>query len=193
MEITLRQPSPGRAPTSWGLYLLSGILLIILGFVAFRHPAGAYLSLSIWFAVIILMQGVSGLFFVYRHRHELPNWGWLLALGAGEVALGGYLLAIPAAALGTLAFFIGFWLLFRSLSTISHAFALRRLSVAGWGWGLVSGLLGGLFGLLVLLNPGLGALGASLWLALALLALGVASCGLAFRLRSAGHLRVAGV
>ena len=96
------------------------------------------------------------------------------ALGAGEVALGGYLLAIPAAALSTLALFIGFRLLFRSLSTISHAFALRRLGVSGWGWGLGSGLLGGLFGLLVLLNPGLGALGASLWLALALLVLGAA-------------------
>ena len=172
METTLRQPH--SASTSWWVYLLSGIVLIVLGFVAFRHPAGAYLSLSIWFAAIMLMQGVSGLFFAYRHRHELPNWGWLPALGAGEVALGGYLLAIPAAALSTLALFIGFRLLFRSLSTISHAFALRRLGVSGWGWGLGSGLLGGLFGLLVLLNPGLGALGASLWLALALLVLGAA-------------------
>ena len=185
METTVRQVRGEAA--SWWLYLLSGLLLIGLGFVAFQHPAGAYLSLSIWFAATILMQGVSGLFFAYRHRQTLPNWGWLLALGAGEVALGFYLLSIPAAALSTLALFIGYWLLFRSLSTISSAFAMRRLGVTGWGWGLVSGLLGGLFGLLVLINPGLGALGASLWLALALLALGVASCGLAFRLRSAGQ------
>ena len=188
METTVRQVRGAAA--SWWLYLLSGILLLILGFAAFQHPAGAYLSLSLWFAVIILMQGVSGLFFAYRHRRTLPSWGWLLALGAGEVALGGYLLAIPAAALTTLAFFIGFWLL-RSMSTISSAFAMRRLGVAGWGWGLVSGLLGGLFGLLVLVNPGLGALGASLWLALALLALGVVSCALAFRLRRAGPMRAA--
>lgn len=150
-----------RDAANWWVYLLSGLLLIGLGFLAFSHPGRTYLGLSLWFSAVILVNGLAGAFFAFSNRATLRGWGWLLALGLAEALLGLYLLSVPLAAAGTLAFVIGCWLLFRSSITLSNAFALKNLGHRGWGWVLASSLLGGLFAVLVLVNPGLGALGAA--------------------------------
>ncbi len=179
-----------RTANNWWVFLISGILLIILGIAAFINPVEAYLGLSIYFAAVILVNGVSGIYFSISHRVTLQGWGWLLILGIAEVLLGLYLLAAPLVAMSTLAFFIGFWLLFRSSITISNAIAIKNLGYNGWGWVLATGIIGALFGLLVLFNPSLGAFGAAIWMALALLTLGIAACILAFRLRGTLHEEV---
>jgi uncharacterized membrane protein HdeD (DUF308 family) len=101
------------------------------------------------------------------------------------VLFGFYLLQAPIVAAGTLAFVIGFWLLLRSGSTIANAFVLRRLGYRRWGWTLAFGLLGLALAFIVLGNPAIGALGATVWLAMALLVLGVALFALGLRLRRA--------
>ena len=171
--------------TSWWVYLLGGIVLFLLGLYAFSSPASAFLGLTIYFAAVILFNGVGNGVFALSNRARLPGWGWLLALGLAEVVFGFYLFSTPVAAAATLAYFISFWVLLRSGSTIANAFVLRRLGYRNWGWNLALGLLGIGLGFVVLANPAIGALGATVWVAIALVVLGVALMVVGWRLRSA--------
>lgn len=179
---TLRQ-----AAANWWVYLLAGVGLFGLGLWVFNSPGPAFLGLTIYFAALILYNGVANTLFAITNRTRLRGWGWLLALGLGELVFGFYLLSQPVAAAGTLAFFIGFWLLLRSGSTVANAFVLRRLGYRNWGWTLALGLLGVVLAFLVLTNPAIGVLGATTWLAVAMLVLGVAAFMLGLRLRRAAH------
>lgn len=177
--------SPRSSAASWWVYLLGGLVLLLLGLYAFSYPAGAFLGLTLYFAAVILFNGVGNIVFAIGNRGRLPGWGWLLALGLAEAILGLYLFSTPVAAAATLAYFIGFWVLLRSGSTIANAFVLRRLHYRNWGWNLALGVLGFVLSFLILANPAIGALGATVWVALALVALGVALMVLGWRLRSA--------
>ena len=176
-----------QAAANWWVYVLAGVSLIGLGIWAFSNPASAFLGLTFTFAAVILFNGVAGTFFALTNRDHLRGWGWLLALGLIEVVFGFYLISAPIAAAGTLALFIGFWLLLRSGSTVANAFVLRRLGYRNWGWTLAMGLLGLVLGVIVITNPAIGALGATVWLAAALLVLGGAALVLGLRLRRAAH------
>jgi uncharacterized membrane protein HdeD (DUF308 family) len=179
--------SARQAAANWWVYVLTGVVLFLLGLWAFNNPGAAFLGLTIYFAAAILFNGVAGIVFALGNRTHLRGWGWLLALGLAEVIFGFYLLSAPIAAAGTLVFFIGFWLLLRSGSTIANAFVLRRLGYRRWGWTLAMGLAGLLLAFLVLANPTIGALGATAWLSGALLLLGVAALALGLRLRRVAH------
>lgn len=175
-----------RSPAaSWWVYLLGGLVLFALGLYAFSNPVSAFLGLTIYFAAVILFNGVGNVVFALSNRSRLQGWGWLLALGVAEALFGLYLLSQPIVAASTLALFIGFWVLLRSGSTIANAFVLRRLHYRNWGWNLALGMLGLVLGFMVLTNPAIGALGATVWVAIALVVLGVALMVLGWRLRSA--------
>lgn len=173
------------AAANWWGYLLAGLGLFGLGLWVLNSPGAAFLGLTIYFAALILFNGMANVLFSLSNRARLRGWGWLLALGAAEVLFGFYLLSQPAVAAGTLAFVIGFWLLLRGGSTVANAFALRRLGYRSWGWNLALGLLGIVLAFMVLANPVIGVLGATTWLAVALLVLGVAAFVLGLRLRRA--------
>jgi len=181
--------APFRPATAanWWVYVLAGVGLFLLGLWAFSSPGDAFLGLTIYFAVAILFNGAAGLIFALSNRAHLRGWGWLFALGLAEVLAGFWLLESPIIAAGALAYFIGLWLLLRSGTTIANAFVLRRLGYRNWGWTLGLGLLGIVLAFMVLGNPLIGVLGATAWLAIALLVLGGAAFVLGLRLRRAAH------
>lgn len=180
--------SPLRsAAASWWVYVLAGLGLFGLGIWVFNSPGAAFLGLTLYFAALILFNGVANTLFAVSNRMRLQGWGWLLALGLAEILFSVYLISQPVAAAGTLAFAIGFWLLLRSGSTVANAFSLRRLGYRRWGWNLALGLLGVVLAFLVLANPVIGVVGVTTWLAVGLLVLGVAAFMLGLRLRSAAQ------
>jgi uncharacterized membrane protein HdeD (DUF308 family) len=185
MDISASPSYRSSASNNWWVYLLGGIILFALGLYAFINPGSAFLGLTIYFAAVILFNGIGNVIFALSNRGRLQGWGWLLALGLAEAVFGLYLFSAPVAAAATLAYFIGFWVLLRSGSTIANAFVLRRLHYRNWGWNLALGVLGIVLGFMILANPAIGALGATVWVAIALVVLGVALMVLGWRLRSA--------
>jgi uncharacterized membrane protein HdeD (DUF308 family) len=183
MDIT--NSSLRSAATNWWVYLIGGLVLFGLGLYAFSSPGSTFLGLTIYFAAVILFNGVGNIVFALSNRERLRGWGWLLALGLAEAAFGFYLVSAPVVAAATLAYVIGFWVLLRSGSTIANAFVLRRLGYRNWGWSLAMGLLGLVLSFMILANPAIGALGATVWVAIALVVLGGALVVLGWRLRSA--------
>ncbi|WP_223649683.1 HdeD family acid-resistance protein [Hymenobacter psoromatis] len=182
-------PRLGIAAANWWVFVLTGLLLIGLSLWAFRNPGDAFLGLTIYFAAIILFNGVGGLIFAITNRDHLPGWSWLVAIGIIEIVFGFFLLNSPLFAAQALVFFVGIWLLLRGGATVANAFVLRRLGYRHWGWTLALGLLGFALAALVLADPAVMALTATVWLAVALLVLGVAVGWLGLRLRHAAPAR----
>lgn len=158
--------------TKWWIILVEGILAIILGILLLTNPiktAGALvLALGIYWIIIGILELIS----LFRDR---TAWGWklfvgIIALLAGSVIVGGFLggSADLATMLGTtaavgiaFAWVIGFMAVIYGIVALIAAFR-------GGGWGAgVMGVIGILFGLLILGNTLIAA--ASLPIALGIL------------------------
>ena len=111
------------------------------------------------------------------------NWGWLLALGIGLIALGLLDIAVPMIATLAIGIFVGWLFLIGGVAQILPAFSAR-----GWQ-GFALHLLGGALYVLVggwmVFNPLLGALALTLMLAAFLLIQGIFQIALAWRIRPA--------
>jgi uncharacterized membrane protein HdeD (DUF308 family) len=167
----------------WWLFLLTGVLLIVVGLWVFASPLASYLSLSLIFSLGILFTGIFEIIFAITNRSNLDSWGWTLAGGILDVVIGGYLLAYPAISMSVLPFILGFWLLFRGFSAIGSAFDMKSYGDKNWGWFLFLGIGIVFFGVMVLANPAFGVANIIIWTAFAFIFAGVFRIYLALKLR----------
>jgi uncharacterized membrane protein HdeD (DUF308 family) len=112
----------------WGLLLLEGILLIIVGFAVFRWPGITALSLLILIAVRAIILGVLQIAEAIRLRKQVEG-EWLLGLaGVVSILFGLLLLAMPAVGLLAVVWLIGIYAIIFGVLMISLGFRLK-----GWG------------------------------------------------------------
>ena len=142
----------------WYLPLFVGIFFVVVSAVVFTSPVASLLTLSFLFAMSFMFGGLAEAVFSFVNRKELENWGWSLAFGAVTFIVGTSLVINPVLSIGILAFYIGFVLLFRSVSAISFAIDLKRYGSKNWAMLLVLGVLGIIFSFILILNPVLVAL-----------------------------------
>ncbi|MCG2429813.1 HdeD family acid-resistance protein [Aequorivita xiaoshiensis] len=167
----------------WYIPLFVGLLFVILSVVVFSSPVGSMLTLSIFFALSFLFSGLSEIIFSIANRDRLDNWGWSLAFGILTFVVGVSLISHPALSITVLAFYIGFLLLFRSISSISFALDLKKYGSKNWGGLLVFGILGAIVSFLLIWNPLVAGLSVVVLVALSFLFAGIFSILLAFQLR----------
>ena len=87
------------------------------------------------------------------NRRRLRGWGWALTGGIVDVLLGIMLAAAPApAATAVLIYFVGFWIMLRSLWAIGGASELSALGVRGWGWLLALAIASFIFSLVFIFS-----------------------------------------
>ena len=87
---------------------------------------------------------LSEIIFSIANRYHMDNWGWSLAFGIITFIIGISLIAHPALSIRVLAFYIGFIILFRSVSAISFAMDVKRYGNKNWSGLLALGVLGGI-------------------------------------------------
>lgn len=167
----------------WYIPLLVGILFVIISIVAFTSPASSLLALSLFFALSFLFGGLSEIVFSIANRNRLDNWGWSLAFGIITFLIGTSLVMHPALSLTVLAFYIGFLLLFRSISSISFALDIKKHGSKSWGGLLVFGILGAIVSFILIWNPLFAGMSVVILVALSFLFTGLVSIFLAFQLR----------
>lgn len=163
----------------WYLPLVIGVILLILGVWTLFTPAKSYVALVIVFAIGFLINGILETYFAIVNKTN----GWSLALGILSLILGLMLLFNPALSAITLPLYVGFMLMFRSVSGIAIALHLRRHYVIDWGTLMVFSVLGILLSFLMIFNPAFGGLSIVLWTGFAFLASGALSIVFALRLR----------
>ncbi|HVU94135.1 MAG TPA: DUF308 domain-containing protein [Puia sp.] len=167
----------------WWLFLLVGMALLVFSLVVFGHPVASYGSLSPYFELAFVINGLAETGFALGNRRAVHGWGWHLAGGFFDLLVAGVLFFTPVLAAVSLPFFAGFWLLFRSISIAGRCFDLPVI----WQekvWMALLGVAGLVFSFLVLYNPVPGNDGLSLWTACALLSVGLFYLFFGIHLRS---------
>lgn len=173
----------GETLKYWWVGVLLGILFLLLGFWVLQSPIESFVTFAIYFAIAYIISGIGAMAFSISNRESLDGWGWQLAGGILELILGIALLANPGVSMVVLAFFVGFWLLFRGFSTISIAVELKRDGGKNWGWILFSGILTTILAFMVLLNPLYAVSTLSIFVGLALVMAGVAQIVIGLQVR----------
>lgn len=167
----------------WYLPLFVGIFFVVVSAVVFTSPAASLLTLSFLFAMSFMFGGLAEAVFSFVNRKELENWGWSLAFGAVTFIVGTSLVINPVLSIGILAFYIGFVLLFRSVSAISFAIDLKRYGSKNWAMLLVLGVLEIIFSFILILNPVFTGMSIVVLVALSFLFTGLFSIFLSLQLR----------
>ncbi len=160
---------------NWYFVLLAGILLIGVGLWALIFPHQSVTALAIIFSLTFLASGILETIFSISNKNIIGSWGWALALGIIKLIIGLLLLINPAISALTLAFYIGFVILFRSLAAIVISFDLKKYYVLQWGNLLALGIIGFILSILLLVNPHFTAIATVVCLGLALIVSGAIS------------------
>jgi len=113
----------------------------------------------------------------------LENWGWSLAFGILTFIVGISLMSHPALSISVMAFYIGFIILFRSVSAIGFAMDVKRYGDKNWGVLLVLGILGTIFSFILIWNPVFAGMSMVVLIALSFMFAGLFSIALAFQLK----------
>ena len=142
-----------RTVKNWWIFLILGIFLVICGVWVMMTPLESYITLAIFFSVMVFVNGIFDIAFSISNSKMLKGWGWHLAGGILETLLGVILMIHPALTMNILPLMLGFWLMFGAVSIISGAFDLKSYKIKGWGWLLVLGILIMIFSFMVIGNP----------------------------------------
>lgn len=167
----------------WYIPLFVGLLFVVISIVVFTSPLTSLLALSVFFALSFLFSGISEIVFSIVNRNRLDNWGWSLAFGIITFVVGVSLVSHPALSVSVLAFYVGFLLLFRSISSISFALDIKKYGSKSWAGLLIFGILGAIVSFILIWNPVFAGMSIVVLVALSFLFAGLFSILLSFQLR----------
>lgn len=137
---------------SWWLLTLKGSLLVIFALFAFINPGASAASLAMWFALLIIIDGVVTIVTAIGSWKEREDKWLFLAEGLISLIFGLILFMTPGITLLVVSFFIGFWFVFAGVSRIAKAAQLRK-EIKGEGWMILGGIISVVFGLLIFARP----------------------------------------
>lgn len=172
----------GDLTRNWGAFVARGIVAILFGLAGFLLPGITLTALVVLFGVFALADGILEIIAAVRGQSGAP-WWVLVLRGILGIAAGAIALLWPGITAVALVFVIGFWAIASGIVEIIGAIRLRKVVEREWLLGL-AGALSILFGVLIVMNPGAGAL-AVLWLICSYaIVLGILFIGLGLKLRS---------
>lgn len=135
----------------WRTILLRGLASLIFGILAFVYPQITLAVVVTIFGIYALVDGLLGVWGVYRGAKDGRSVPSLLTAIAGIVA-GLVCLLAPGFATTYVLLLIGLWNVAAGLLQMLGAFVLRNEIEDGWLMAL-GGLIGAALGLLIMYNP----------------------------------------
>jgi uncharacterized membrane protein HdeD (DUF308 family) len=168
---------------SWWLLLLRGIAGIVFGIAAFIWPGLTVLALTLLYGAFALADGAFslGAAFTGGGDRAIPTW-WLALIGLLGIAAGVVAFLWPGLTAFALVVMIGAWAVATGVLEIIGAIWLRNEIEDEWLL-IVTGIITVLFGLAILLRPGVGALALAWAIGAFALLSGLLHVAFAFRLR----------
>jgi uncharacterized membrane protein HdeD (DUF308 family) len=171
---------------NWGFIALRGVLALLFGVLTLLQPGIALLALLVVFGVFALVDGALLIGAAVARRGKGRHWvtpllGGLLGIGIGVLTL-----LSPGVTALALLFLIAAWAIVRGTVEIATAYRLRK-QITGEGALMAAGVLSVVFGVVVAIFPGAGALGIVLWIGAWATLSGILLLVVAFQLRSWGR------
>ena len=165
----------------WWVIGLRGLVAVLFGILAFAWPGMTLTVLIVLFGAYALVDGVLGIVAALRGGAD-HRWAMLIE-GVISVLAGIAAFVWPGLTALVLLYIIAFWAIVTGVLEIVAALRLRRVIDNEWAL-IIGGALSVLFGVVLIVSPGAGAL-AVVWLigAYALI-FGITLLALAWRLRT---------
>ena len=171
---------------NWWALALRGLVALMFGLLTFVLPGITLVTLILLFGAYALADGIFNIIAFFRVASH--HWA-LLVEGLIGIIAGILTFVWPAITALALLYVIAFWAIFTGIFEIVAGIRLRKVITNEWLL-LLMGILSLLFGLFVLIAPGVGALAIVLWIGAYALVFGIFLLALAFRLRGHRHLVV---
>jgi uncharacterized membrane protein HdeD (DUF308 family) len=167
---------------NWWALALRGLFAILFGLAAFAWPGVTLAALVLLFGAYALVDGVLAIVAGVRAAERHERWWPMLLEGVASVLAGVLTFAWPVITAVVLLYLIGFWALVTGVLKIVSAVRVRR-HLPGEVAQVLNGAVSVLFGLVLLVVPGLGLLAVVWWIAMYAVFRGLLLVTLAFRLR----------
>lgn len=175
----------GALSRNWWMLALRGVVAVIFGILAFIWPGLTLWALVYLFGAYVLIDGVAALVSAFTGRDVDDRWWVLLLEGLAGIAAGLVAFIWPGMTAFVLLYLIAAWAIVTGIIEIVAAIRLRKEIEGEWVLAL-SGLASIIFGVLMVIWPGAGAL-AVVWLIAAYaIFFGILLIFLAFRVRNRG-------
>jgi uncharacterized membrane protein HdeD (DUF308 family) len=170
----------------WWALALRGVFAVLFGLLTFLIPGITLLTLVLLFGAYAILDGIFDIISAVR----APGRHWPLVLeGVVGIIIGILTFIWPGITTMVLLYLIAFWAIFTGILEIVAGIRLREVIANEWLL-ILMGVLSVLFGFLILIFPGAGALAIIIWIGAYSLLFGIMLIALAFLLRRFRQLEV---
>ncbi len=184
----LMRPMLDDLARNWWLVLLRGIAAILFGLLTIMWPGLSLLTFVLLFGVFALFDGGLALGAAIMGGSAEPRW-WLALVGLLGIAAGALALLWPGVTGLVLLIFIAAWAITAGVFEVMGAIKLRK-EIEGEWWLITTGILSVLFGFLILLFPGAGALSIAFVIGWFAILYGGLLVGLSWRLKKHAAVKI---
>ena len=168
----------------WWALALRGVVAVLFGLLTFFLPGITLISLVLLFGFYALLDGI----FDIVSAIKAPGHHWPLILEGIVGIIAGILTFLwPGITAMVLLYLIGFWAIFTGVLEIVAGVRLREV-IANELMLIFMGVISILFGLVIIIFPGAGALAIVFWIGAYAVVFGIMLIAFAFRLRSLRQL-----
>lgn len=171
----------------WWSFFIRGIIAVLFGLAALVLPGITLEILAILLAAFLVADGLLLLIVSFRSKASGPQWWLLLLEGLAGIVIGVPAFAWPGLTVLAVILIVGFWALLTGILEIAAAIKLRHEVRDEWMLGL-GGIISVLFGIILFVNPGLGAVVLALLIGAYALIFGLSLIFLGLKLRRHGVL-----
>ena len=134
-----------------GWAIAFGIFAIILGVISIIAPLIAGIVFTVFLGFIFLLYGIFHIIYAFYTRKVGAGWFVLqVLLGILYLIAGSVILKSPWEGLTILTLIVGILIFIDGVIQVINAFDMKPLY--GWGWGVFSGILGVILGILIWSN-----------------------------------------
>jgi uncharacterized membrane protein HdeD (DUF308 family) len=170
----------------WWALALRGVFAVLFGLLTFLIPGITLLTLVLLFGAYAILDGIFDIISAVR----APGRHWPLVLeGVVGIIIGILTFIWPGITTMVLLYLIAFWAIFTGILEIVAGIRLREVIANEWLL-ILMGVLSVLFGFLILIFPGAGALAIIIWIGAYALLFGIMLIALALLLRRFRQLEV---
>lgn len=171
---------------NWWVLLLRGLLAIAFGILTWLQPAISLAALVLLFGAFSLADGTLWIWIAFAGRKQDERWWELLIRGLLSIGVGIITFLKPEITALILLFYIAIWAVATGVLEIVSAIRLRKEIEGEWLF-ILGGLISVVFGVLLALWPGEGALAVAWLIATYAIAFGALLVILAFKARRFGR------
>ena len=165
---------------SWWAVGLRGILGILFGLICLLNPTLALNVFVVLFAAYMLVDGIFAIASGIRAATSGGHWALLILQGLVSIAAAAVAMIWPAMTLVALVWIIAIWAIISGALMLAAAFALH-IDYGRW-WLALGGIASLVFGILLVIQPFIGAVVLTLWIGAYALVFGIFLLVLAFQL-----------